>query len=76
MVEKLTSRRANVEQTAANGWKPLHFAAVSAEDPVNTVRALLDAHADVMATTDLGKSALHLAVEAGNIEIVQLESCG
>ena len=71
LVKKLMRYGADALVKSADGWTPLHFGAGSIRHSADTVRALLDNVTDVNVTTNLGKTALHLAAEAGNIEVVR-----
>lgn len=62
---------AAVDAESSGGWQPMHFAAAGTQDSAETVKALLAKGAKVNALTSLKKTALHLAAESGNMNIVR-----
>jgi Ankyrin repeats (many copies) len=70
VVKFLIERGANVNLKDRHGNTPLMFAAFS--DNPESMRILIDAHADVNARKDDGRSALDIAVRFGSTECVQL----
>lgn len=51
-------------------WRPIHWAAHDGH--IDTVRVLIDAHADVSAVSDQDLTALDLAIQANQTEIIEL----
>ena len=72
VVEKLIcEHKASVDVKTKDGWEPLHYAAAGIGDSVETVRALLSETTDMNSETRSGRTALHIAAETGNVEVLR-----
>ena len=61
----------NVDEENDRGWTPLHNACEAAGDMLDSVNVLLHHGANFNKKTRNGRTPLHLAAGAGNLEIVQ-----
>ncbi len=52
------------------GWQPLHYAANNGRVVVAT--KLIEAGADIWATTKIGDTPFHMAVRARDLEIIEV----
>ena len=76
VLTELIRMKAKVDSQAKGGWTPLHDAAAARDDSgldfAETIRILLKEGADPTARLQTGKTPLHLACEAGNLEVVEI----
>ncbi len=70
-LQEVLQQKININATTAEGWTALHFAAFKGYDKI--VAALLEAkiNADIQGKV-YGRTALHYAVDRGNLETVKL----